>query len=49
MLATLVYQVNNDKLHMNRKIKEKYQLLYDIQYQLNTVYFELKEIKGPVL
>jgi len=44
MLATLVYQVNNDKLHINRKIKEKYQLLYDIQYQLNTVYNELKEI-----
>ena len=45
MLAKLVYEVNNDKLHMNRKIKEKYQLLYDIQYQLNKVYFQLKEIK----
>lgn len=44
MLAKLVYEVNNDKLHMNRKIKEKYQLLYDIQYQLNSVYLELKEI-----
>jgi hypothetical protein len=44
MLARLVYQVNNDKLHMNTKIKEKYQLLYDIQVQLNTIYFKLKEI-----
>lgn len=44
MLAALVYQVNNDKLYMNRKIKDKYQLLYDIQVQLNIVYMELKEI-----
>jgi len=44
MLASLVYRVNNDKLHMNRKIKEKYELLYDIQCQLNSVYIELKNI-----
>ena len=44
MLAKLVYEVNNDKLHINRKIKKKYQLLYDIQFQLNTVYMKLKEI-----
>lgn len=44
MLSRLVYEVNNDKLRINRKIKEKYQLLYDIQCQLNTVYIELKDI-----
>lgn len=44
MLARLVYDVNNDKLHMNKKIKEKYQLLYDIQFQLNTVYIRLKNM-----
>lgn len=45
MLSNLVYKVNNDKRRMDRKIKEKYQLLYDIQFQLNSVYLELKEIK----
>lgn len=44
MLARLVYEVNNDRLHMNRKNKEKYQLLYDIQFQLNEVYIKLKDI-----
>lgn len=44
ILDKLVYQVNDDRLKMNRKVKEKYQLLYDIQYQLNAVYMELKEI-----
>ena len=44
ILDRLVYQVNDDRLKMNRKVKEKYQLLYDIQFQLNAVYMELKEI-----
>lgn len=44
MLATLVYKCNKDRLKMDQKIKEKYQLLYDIQFQLNSVYGELKEI-----
>lgn len=44
MLAQLVYKCNRDKLRMDQKKKEKYQLLYDIQCQLNDVYMELKEI-----
>lgn len=44
MLATLVYKCNTDNLHMYRKVKHKYQTLYDIQVQLNSVYLELKEI-----
>lgn len=44
MLATLVYKCNDDTLRMNQKKKEKLQLLYDIQYQLNAVYEELKNI-----
>lgn len=44
MMAKLVYDCNDDLLNMNQKIKEKYQLLYDIQYNLNSVYLELKEI-----
>lgn len=44
MLDKLVYDANNDKLHINRKIKDKYEILYDIQCNINTIYFELKEI-----
>ena len=44
MLAQLVYKCNRDRLRMDRKKKEKYQLLYDIQSQLNDVYLELKKI-----
>lgn len=44
MLATLVYKCNRDRLHMDRKPKEKLQILYNIQYQLNSVYFEIKEM-----
>jgi len=44
MLSNLVYNCNKDKLRMDQKIKEKVQLLYDIQYQYNAIYEELKEI-----
>lgn len=44
MLSSLVYRCNQDKLRMDRKIKGKIQLLYDIQFQYNAIYEELKEI-----
>ena len=44
MLSRLVYDCNNDKLRLNQKIKEKAQLLYDIQFQYNAIYEELKAI-----
>ena len=44
MLSKLVYDCNNDSLRMNQKIKEKANLLYDIQFQYNAIYEELKEI-----
>lgn len=48
MLSTLVYKCNNDRLHLDRKIKEKAQLLYDIQFQYNAIYEELKSINARV-
>lgn len=44
LLAHLVYQVNKDKLIPDRQKKNKYQVLYDIQIQFNTLYDELKKI-----
>lgn len=44
LLSALVYRCNDDRLHINRKKKEKYQLMYDIQYQFNEIYAELKEV-----
>lgn len=44
MLASLVYKCNDDELEIDRKSKEKLQLLYDIQYQLNSLYNEISEI-----
>ena len=44
MLSTLVYKVNQDKLRMDQKLKGKVQYLYDIQFQYNTIYEELKNI-----
>jgi DNA-directed RNA polymerase beta' subunit len=44
MLSKLVHTCNDDELHMNQKMKEKLQLLWDIQKNLNAVYTELKEI-----
>lgn len=44
LLSSLVYACNKDKLRIDRKLKEKLQLLYDIQYQYNELYLEVKEI-----
>lgn len=44
LLSSLVYACNKDKLKIDQKIKEKLQLLYDIQYQYNELYAEIKEI-----
>jgi hypothetical protein len=44
MLSSLVYKCNRDRLRMDQKLKEKLKILYDIQEQLNTVYFEIKEM-----
>lgn len=44
MLAQLVYKCNRDRLRMDNKKKEKYQLIYDIQTQLNEAYNQIKKI-----
>lgn len=44
MLASLVYKCNRDRLKMDQKPKEKLGILFDIQTNLNDVYFEIKEI-----
>lgn len=44
LLAHLVYRVNKDKLKPDRQKKNKYEMLYDIQVQFNTLYEELKKI-----
>lgn len=44
ILAVLVYKCNDDKLEIDRKPKERLQLLYDIQFQLNKLYCKLREI-----
>lgn len=44
LLSSLVYNCNKDRLKIDQKIKEKLNLLYDIQFQYNAVYEELKEI-----
>jgi hypothetical protein len=44
MLASLVYKCNDDALEIDRKIKERLNLLYDIQVCVNTVYTKIKEI-----
>lgn len=44
MLSSLVYRCNRDKLHIDRMMKEKLEILYDIQDQLNKLYFKIKEI-----
>ena len=43
LLSRLVYECNNDKRHIYRKKKHKLKLLYDIQYNFNEIYNELKE------
>ena len=44
ILAKLVYQCNNDVLSIDRKSKERLALLYDIQYNLNNLYIECRDI-----
>lgn len=44
MLSKLVYECNKDRLAIDRKIKEKYAILNDIQVQLNNVYEELIQV-----
>ena len=44
LLSSLVYNCNKDKLRIDRRKKEKLQLLYDIQFQYNELYIEIKEI-----
>ena len=44
MLAKLVYSANEDELEIDRRIKEKLQILYNIQYQLNEVYNQIRDI-----
>ena len=44
ILAKLVHECNNDSLHINKKIKERLTLLYDIQYNLNRIYLKIIDI-----
>lgn len=44
LLSSLVYKCNDDKLMIDQKKKERLTLLYDIQYNLNTVYNKIKEM-----
>lgn len=44
MLARLVYECNDDDLKINKKSKERLQLLYNIQCNLNDVYTKIREI-----
>lgn len=44
LLSHLVYEANKNKLKPDRQKKNKYQILYDIQVQYNTIYTELTEI-----
>lgn len=44
LLNKLVYECNNDGIYIFRKRKDKLTTLYDIQFQLNAIYIELKEI-----
>ena len=44
MLASLVYKCNDDKLAIDQKPKERLQLLYDIQYNINVLYNKLIDI-----
>ena len=44
LIARLVYNCNKDKREMDRKYKEKSIILYDIQYNYNCIYEELKEV-----
>ena len=43
-LAALVYNCNNDKYRINRKLKDKLEVLYEIQMNFNTIYTKIKEI-----
>lgn len=43
MLTRLVNECNKDKLRMNRKLKEKVNILFDIQMQFNQVYVRLRD------
>ena len=43
LLNNLVKRCNRDTLRINQKIKEKLNLMYDIQTQINVIYLELKE------
>ena len=43
MLTRLVNECNRDKLRIDRKIKEKINILFDIQMQFNAVYAELRD------
>lgn len=44
LLSNLVYKCNMDTRKMDRKIKEKANQVYDIQYNYNRIYEELKEV-----
>ena len=44
MLSKLVYECNKDALKMDQKLKEKLNILYDIQVQYMHIYLELKSI-----
>lgn len=44
MINHLVKDINKDKLRIDRKKKNKLQLLYDVQFQWNIIYTELKDI-----
>ena len=44
MIARLVSMCNKDTLRMDQKIKEKLNILHDIQVNFNEVYNEIKEI-----
>lgn len=44
ILAKLVHECNNDSLEINKKVKERLSLLYDIQYNLNKIYLKIIDI-----
>jgi len=52
MLNKLVYAINNDRISINRKKKEKLMLLYNVQENYQVIYNKLKDIlakkKGDV-
>lgn len=44
ILSSLIYRCNKDRLSIDKKAKERLSLLYDIQYQLNALYIECRNI-----